>query len=643
MLLQFRNLTRGVIATIILGLVGLAMVVFLIPQGGLQIFPSQDLATVGDRSIRAPELTRELQLALREQRQAGRMITQAEAIEAGAHRQILEGMIRRYALHEYAERIGVSAGDVTVANRIREIPAVANPVTGQFDQTAYGAFLDQLGYSRPEFEDVIRGDATTNMLLEAMVAGARPPSSYGALLFAYQTEIRVISIAEATSEGQIPPPTEAQLQAYYEENRERPRVPEFRALTLIYADPADFLARVQIPDERLRQEFEARRAAQTQPERRTYVRLAAQNERQANEAAARLGRGDSVQVVAQALGMQLTRGENQARSDVPDRAVADAVFTLRPGQARAVRGQLSPWVVVRLESVTPAVTPTFESMRDQLRQAIAAAEATELADTAIGAFEDARAAGASIGDAARQHGLRVVSIPAVEAQGRAPSGAPVEELAGQEELLRIAFQTAEGEASDFMPLQAPEGEPRENAEVIVAVDRITPATVRPLAEVRDTLIQLWQAQERVRRLRERADRMMAAVRGGQDFAAAARAHQFRIIPPRSQAIDRRQAAQGLPEGMAGQIFAAPQGGVASVIAPDGGAVLVAHVERINRVDPAEQPQVVEQIRAQMQQGLAGSLIQAVQDEVLARTRVRRNEALLDRLFQSASADDEQAP
>lgn len=635
MLLQFRHLTRGAIASIILGLVGLAMVVFLIPHGGIQFFPSQDLATVGDRGIRAPQLTRELQIAMRQQRANGHNISQTEAIEGGAHLQLLENMIARYALYEYAKRLGVSVADATVAARIREIPSVTNPVTRQFDEAAYDAFLQQLGYTRPDFEDDIRGDLTTGMLMETLIAGARAPSSYGALAFAYETEQRVITIAEAPASavGQIPSPNQAQLQTFWEESQDRLRVPEFRALTLVIADPADFIPRVNVSEARLREEFESRRAALTQPEKRTYVRLAAQNEEQANAAAARIGRGESPATVAQALGMQLTRGENQPRGEVPDRGVADAVFSMQPGQTRAVRGQLSPWTVVRLESVTPAVEPNFESMRAELRQAIATDEAADLLGAAVSAFEDVRAGGGAIADAARQQGLRVVTIPAVESSGRAPNGELVEAIASQQELLRTAFQTPEGEASDFIPVG--------NEDVIVSVDRITPATVRPLAEVREQLTQVWIARERSRRLRELAESVQQAVRGGQTFAAAARANHFSLVPPQSQAIDRRTASRALPPALANQIFAAATNDVVSIVAPDGGAVLVAQVERINRQNPADQPQVVEQLRGQMQQGLMQSFQQAVQGEVLAKTPVRRNDRLINQVFpRGANAEDQ---
>jgi peptidyl-prolyl cis-trans isomerase D len=635
MLLQMRTFTRSWVAYLLLFVLTVAFAIWGI-QDVFRGVGSQDLARVGDRTISPPQLTRELQLTIRQERNQGNNISQSDAIEAGLHLQLLERMIARYAIWNYAERIGVSASNTTVAEQIRQIPSVSNPVTGAFDEAAYDAFLQQLGFTRGEFEEEIRGEATTSMVMESLVAGVRAPSSFGALAFVYETEQRVISLAEAPASavGQIPAPTEAQLQTFWEESQERLRVPEFRAVTLVVADPAEFVTRVDVPEARLREEFAARSAALTQPERRTYARLAAQNEQQANDAAARLGRGQSPQAVAQALGMQLMRGENQARNEVPDRGVADAVFAMQAGQARAVRGQLSPWIVVRLESVTPAVAPSFESMAADLRQAIAADEAETMLNEAITAYEEARAGGASVAEAARQPGLRILNIPAIEAQGRAPNGEPVAALAEQEELLRTVFETPEGEASDFIPAG--------DAYVIVSVDRVTPSTVRPLAEVRPQLTEIWIARERARRMRELAESVQEGVRGGQTFAAAARANRFSVVPPASQPIDRRTAAQALPGALANQIFAAAAGDVVSLVSPDGGAVLVAHVERINRQDPAEQPQAVEQLRGQMQQGLIQSVALATQSEILARTNVRRNEELLNQVFPRNNAEDEQA-
>ncbi len=633
MLLQFRKLTRGAIATIIIGLVGLAMVAFLVPETGFQMVGSGNLARIGDREVKPPQLTRELSLTLRAERDQGNTLTQQEAIDEGIHLRLLDRMIMRLALYNFSDRLGISASDADVAQTIRDIPAVTNPVTGAFDETAYARFLNELGYSRTEFENDIRGDITINMMMQALVTGVRAPSSYGALAVAYQAETRTVSIAEAPASavGTIPPPTEPQLQAFWEENQERLRIPEFRALTLVFADPADFIARVDVPEPRLREEFDARRAALTRPERRTYVRIAAQTEQQATDVAARLNRGESAATVASAAGLQVTRGENQARTEVADARVAEAIFSLSRGQARAVRGELSPWAVVRVESITEAQAPDFAQMRDELRLAIARDEAADLLNESIGAFEDARAAGTPISEAASAHGLRVVTVAAVEEGGRDRTGEPVAALEGADELLRTAFRTPEGEASDFTPVG--------DADVIVAVDRVFPSTVRPLEEVRADLTQLWLRRERTRRMRELGEEVMEAVREGQSFGAAARARGFNVVVS-SQAINRQAASQIPARALAGQIFAAREGELASDLRADGGAMLVAVVEAIHRVDPAEQPQAVEAARQQMEQGLTQSFGEALQNEVVARARVQRNERLINEVYQRSTGDEE---
>jgi hypothetical protein len=163
--------------------------------------------------------------------------------------------------------------------------------------------------------------------------------------------------------------------------------------------------------------------------------------------------------------------------------------------------------------------------------------------------------------------------------------------------------------------------------------------VRPLSDVRQQLSQLWVARERVRRLRELGAELIEAVRGGQSFAAAARAKGF-VMRVTSQAVNRQAASQIPARGLPAQIFAGAEGAVVADMRADGLAVVVAQVEQINRADPANAPQVVEAARAQLEQGIAQSLGQAAQDEIVARANPRRNERMLERLYPSDSADQE---
>ncbi len=648
MLLQFRNITRGWIATIIIGLIGIATVLFLVPSDGLSSIGNSAIATVGGRNITPPQLTRELELTLQGERANGQNISQQEAIDAGLHLRLLEGMINRVAMYVYAEKIGVSASDAQVAQRIRDIPAVHNAVTGAFDEQAYAAFLNQMRYNRAEFEQDVRGDLTTAILVQSLVAGIRAPSSFGALTYAYDAETRVVSVAEAPASavGAIPAPTEAQVLAFYEDNQQNLRLPEFRGLTLVYARAADFVGRVDVPEARIREEFDARVPGLTQPERRTYVRIAATSEVQANEAAARLNRGESAAAVAQAMSLQVTRGENQARTEVPDTAAAATVFGAQVrGPAVVARSSLSPFIVIRVEASTPAVTPNYAEHREELRTAIAADEATDLLNTAVTTFEDARAGGAPLQDAARQAGLTAVTIPAVEAGGRDQQGRPIDSLAGHEEVLGAAFQTQEGEATDFTPAG--------DADVMIGVDRIIPESVRPLEEVRTQLIQAWTDRERATRLRELGEQIVAAVNGGQSLSAAAGSNRARVVVS-SRTIDRRGALQSLPQGLAGQMFAAAQGSAVSTVS--GAGVLVAVIERINRPDANADPQIVEATRTYAERpcqqqalqagappfcGLSTSVVEALQGEILSRANPRRYEERISSLYRASTETPEE--
>lgn len=630
MLLQMRNFTRSWVSYVLLFILAAMFVLFL--GNGQSVlnavnFTSGNYVARGEGFIiEAPQLNREIELALQRLRSQGQNISQQDAIRQGAHRQLLERLIGRMAFQAYADRLGVSASDLQVANQIRQIPTVQNPVTGAFDEESYQAFLAQLRYTQPEFERDIRGDLTAQMLMEALVIGTRVPTSYAQLVYAYQAETRVVSIAEAPAAavGAIPPATAEQLQTLYREVQEQLRVPEYRVLTLVFARAQDFVPRVTVPEDRLAQELEARRASLTQPEKRTYVRISAQTEQQANDAAARLARGEDANAIATALHLQATRGENQARADVPDANVAEAVFSMQPRAApRVIRGALTPWAVVRVDSITPAQEPNLAEAREQVRQAIALDEARQLLDTAITGFDDARAEGTAVAEAARRAGLTVLTTPPIDAEGRGQDGQPVAALAQLSEQVRAGFETDEGETTDFVPAG--------DADVVVAVDRIIPATVRPFDQVRAQLEQLYTGRERARRLRELGERVVTAVHNGQTFAAAARANHFTVVVP-SRPIDRRQAAQIPARGLPGQIFAAQQDDVLSDVRSDGGAVLVAVVERINRPDLTAAAHDIEAIRAQMAESVNESVGQAIQEQITANAHPRRNDRMLQQLY-----------
>lgn len=637
MLAQLRVLTRGWVARIFLGAIALMMAITLFQgdflAGLTNMFAPQGVAQVGAVTITDRELQREFDLFLRSQQRQGHAVTRPDAIRAHLPERMLDSIIQRRAMHAYAAKLGVRASDAQAADAIRAIPAAQNTLTGRFDRQAYQSFLGEIGYTTGEFETEIKGDLAADTVMRALSAGLRAPTLYGELVLAFQSERRRVMLAQipAARAGAIPTPTEAQLRDFYSDSAAAFRTPEYRAATIVFARGADFAARVNVTEERLRQEYEARRATLTTPEKRTYVQISAPDEAKARQAADRLNRGEAADAVARALGLQMVRGADKAQAEIPDPAVRQAVFAAAANApARAVTAQLSPWAVVKVESVTAGETPSFETERENIRTEIAGQEAAAQLDAAIQAFEEARSSGTAIAEAARAQNLAVVTIPAVDAQGRTPEGAPAEALVDSADLVRTIFASQEGEATDFAPVT-------QGVDALVQVDRVIPAGVKPFASVHDQLVSGWTARERTRLLREIATRVQTAVAHGQNFAAAARAEHAEVMAA-AQTLDRATASRMPDQQTAQGIFDTAQGAVGTVVRPDGSALLLIHVEAIEHANPAQNAEAIERFRQQVQEQLGQSLVQAAQAQAVTAAHVRRNPQRLAQLF---PADDQQ--
>ncbi|MES1197069.1 MAG: peptidylprolyl isomerase [Pseudomonadota bacterium] len=640
MLRQIRGATRGWVSGVILFILAGCFVLFL-GSGNNTIFDAflhpvgaNDVASVGGQSITPRQLDREIDLTVRRLRSNGQQVSRKDIVDRGLHLRLLETLIERRALAALTASLGVTPSDKQVANAIRDTHIADNPLTGSFDRGQYLQFLSQVQYSQPEFEREQRNDIAAGMLMDALTTGTRAPSSFGALALAYDSERRTISIAQAppTLAGAIAPPTDAQLLDFYHQYTEALRTPEYRTLTLVFARPADFAARITVPEERVRQEFNARAAALTRPEKRSFVQISAPDQARAQQAATRMAHGEAPDAVAHSLGLQVVNVTDQPRTGLADANIADAVFAMANGAApAAVRATLSPWAAVKLQSITAAVAPNYDEQKDALRTAIANSEAADALNDAMGGFDTARAGGASVADAAQANHLTVVQVPAVDARGLTPQGQPAEGLVDQDKLVQAAFATNEGEASEFTPLG-------DGGYALLTVTHIRPASVRPLAEVHDQLIQVWTARQRAQRLQAIGDQVKEAVAQGQNFATAAQAHHLQVTT-RSQQLDRQMAERLQQFG--GEIFSASAGDVVVFIRPDNGFLAVGIVEDITHADPAQMPQVVEQNRDQMQRQIAQSMVEVIASEAVTRGKPRRNEAVLQQQFAPSDQNAQQ--
>jgi peptidyl-prolyl cis-trans isomerase D len=631
MLTAMRKMARGWVAGLLVGLLAVAFAIW----GINDVFrPAQSDALVRAKGfeVTGAAFERELERRLQAIRaENGTAPTRQEAYEGGLHTELLQGLTARAALDALIARLNIRAGDAMVAEEIRLTPAFKSQITNEFDNDTYKSLLAQSGFSEAEYEEGLRGDIARRLFLSATAGGVRAPSSLANFIVQWESERRTVTVAQipAGLAGVPPQPSDAEIEAFYAENEAALRTPERRRMLVVHADPQLFLARIDAPDDRLRELYQFRVARLAGGETRTLAQITAPNQAAAQEAERRLKSGENPGAVAAAIGGQLTPHVNVARSGVPDAAVAAAAFALAEGAVSAPIDGLT-WSVVKVEQIAAANIPTFEQLRDELRAEYGREEADGLVNQAVEDFEDAVAGGATIEEAAKTAGIRVDEAT-VDAGGRGPDGAPVPALDGLGDVLEQAFSTEPGQTTEFLPAQS-------GGYAQIRVEDVTPPSVRPLNEVREDLVAAWRARAAAQALEAIAERVKGGVDAGKDFRTAVREERLQLIAA-GEVIDRSAAFRGPLAQLGQELFSAQPQGVVWAAAPGGGGLLIAQLEKIERADPAADPTRLDASRASASDLLANDLVLTVQQAVINASGARTDTNRLDQLF-GAGVDPE---
>ena len=635
MLTEMRKVTRGWIALGVIGLLALAFAIWGI-HDVFKPVQSNDVAAGRGLTIGAREFELAFDNELKNvQAEAHRPVTKPEAVAANFHMQVLDRLITQRVFDRLAGKIGVNSSDAMVAQRIQTNPAFRNQVTGGFDANTYKTLLAQNSISRELYEADLRSGMTRTQLAQALVAGLRAPSGFGRMIMAFDTEKRTASIA-AIAPGRVPvpaAPTDAELAAFYKVQSAAFALPEYRAFTVIRAEPAAFEAHVDVPEDKIVKLFDFRKAQMVTPEKRTFVVLGGgRDQATAEQAARRLAAGEAPDAIARALGMQAITLTQKTKADAPDPRIGDAVFRLKAGETTgAIQG--ITWSAARVSEIIPGTTPGLEEARPQLRAELAKEEAQTLMNDAVEKFEDARSGGADLDAAARGAGLSVTKTGFVDARGLNESHQPDASVLDQPELLKAVFAAGEGDPSDWVSQD-------DGGSYMIRIDTVKPTGAPPLAQIRDRVATAWRYQKIGEGMGKIVQAVATAVKGGASFADAVRAQNLEIVGGGPQTLDRRAAQQGLSPQLGGAIFAARAGDVVSGIGgPHNDLMFVARVDKITHADPAADPTGVEQRRQSIEGALGNDSLATVQAAARQAAHIRVNQPLVDRLVGKTDAAD----
>ncbi len=369
------------------------------------------IGTVGEKDISTNTYARALQNELRAlEAQFGQTLTLEQASVFGVQQRVLSQVVLQTALEAEADRIGLSVGDADVAKELQNIPAFAGP-DGQFSRDNYRFALQNAGYSEAEFEETIRAETARTLLQAGVISGNAVPDAMIDQLVSYYLEARTLELTTLTGDDVVLTtalPTDAELQAHYDENINQYTQPERKKITYAILTPEMIMDQIEISDETLQSAYDARRDEFEQPERLLLDRLVFANAEVAAEKLAEISSGQSTfesLVTARGLSLLDVDMGDVTRSDLSDGA--DAVFAANLDDVVGpFNTDLGP-ALYRVNGVIDAQTTTFDEARDILFADLAADRARSQIETTALAVDDALAAGATLEELKSEFGMQV--------------------------------------------------------------------------------------------------------------------------------------------------------------------------------------------------------------------------------------------
>lgn len=524
MLMNIRDRLSGWIAYAIVGLISIPFVLWGIGEyfrGG----SDAPVATVNGQDI----TPRTFEQAYNQERQRlaqafGGAVPPDMLEGLGLKRQVLDGLILREVLRQWAHQQGLRVSDAELAAVLRGVPAFQE--NGVFSQARYEQLLSLQGQSPLSFEHEVRQDLVLDQLQRGIALSALDVAANleAFLRLRGQTrKVEVYTLPAAPRRAAIQP-DEAQLQAYFKAHMQDFRRPERVRLEYIVLSMDELAARMKPSEEDIRQAYEDYLAREAQRERREarhiLITPPADGDmevarKQAETLRERLIAGEDFAALAKRYSQDPGSAEQGGELGLVERGMMvepfeKALFALKEGEISAPVQTDFGWHLIKLERIEKAkpkpLAEVHEAMQRDAAQRMAEERFHDLADRlATLAYEHPD----SLAPAAEALGLKIETSDWV-------SRDKGEGLAANPKLRAAAFTPEvleQGRNSDLIDLSG-------NQVAVIRVAEHEPAADQPFEAVRAEVQQRVIEQELARLIEADAARLRQALSaaGGVDEA-----------------------------------------------------------------------------------------------------------------------------
>ncbi|RUW92496.1 SurA N-terminal domain-containing protein [Mesorhizobium sp. M7A.F.Ca.US.010.02.1.1] len=588
-------------------------------MGGLAGHDSVITAGGTKVSINEYRLAYDRQLAVMSQ-QFGQRLSHEQAKALGVDNQVLAQLVSGAVLDEQARKLGLGLSKDRLAELTREDPAFKGP-GGQFDRRTFEYMLQQIGM-RPE--DYLKNRAQVavrQQIVEAVSDGLKAPDTFFKAVALYRGEDRTIdylTLPKALVEP-IAAPSDSVLSAYFEANKKTYAAPEYRKFSYVRLEPVDIMDTTAVTDSQVSDDYNKNKARYTTPELRTVEQLVFKTPDAAKAALDSLKAGATFDKLVTAEGKTPadTLLGTLAKDKIADKAVADAAFSLNANEvSQVVQGAFGP-VLLRVTEIKPEVVKPLAEVSDQIRKDLALGEASRILLDVRDNYDDTRAAGSSLAEAAAKLKLKVVTIDAIDRSGLRPDASIVKDLPQSPELIKAVFDAEPNTENDALTTA-------DNGFVFYEVASITPARDRTLDEVRQKVVADWTAAETSKRLAAKADELEKRLKAGATLDVIA--SELKLEKQTKRGVKREADDVDFGKEGAAAMFGVGEGGTGLIPSPTGDGQILYKVAEVFEPAGADASSVPDDAQKSFTSGMSDDLLDQLVAQLQTQYDVRIDQA-----------------
>jgi peptidyl-prolyl cis-trans isomerase D len=562
----FGNQKTGVrvLFGVIIGMLALSMLLYLVPQGPSSTESAGDVvARIGDQTVTLADINNQLN----EIRQRNNIPPQLEGFYAS---QLLKQLVFQKEMEYEAKRLGITVSDKERADRIRQILPTAYNGDTFIGIDAYANQVQQrFQMTVPAFEEIIRSSLVEEKFRKLLTDGISVSPGEIQEEFRFNNEkvklnyvfVKPEELAEKIT------PDEAEIKAYYEQNKSKFQIPEKRVVRYGLLDLNQIRQNTPVTDDELKAVYQQNIQQYEVPNRvhAEHILFTTVGKTDA-EVAEIKKQAEDVDAQAKKKGANFEDLAKKYSEDPGSKAKGGdlgwivqgqtvpefekAAFSLPKGDVSDLIKTQYGFHIIKILDKETAHTKPFEEVKDSIRGPLQLQkvdqQAASVADKMSSQIRQSNKV--TLDELAQQYHLSVAETHPVAAND------PVLELGNSQDIKDQIVRLRSGELST--PIRTDRGY------VVLSLKQVIPAHPGTLEEVREKVIADIKQQKSTQLARAKADDLVKRVKAAEKFDTAAKA--IGLDPKMSDLFARNGSLPGVGSGkLLAPVFQLKQGEVGS--------------------------------------------------------------------------------